>query len=162
MVKETKRVTLRNVTRNNFKSCVDMVVLDEQLEYVAPNVYSLAEAKVNPLLTPLLAYDDSIRGFEPTESDPPVGFVMYQVMDGVGFVTRLMVDPKVQGQGYGHAIMVEVIRRLKMMPEIEYIGTSVLKTNDEAHELYRNLGFVPGDKLDEREYYLKLNWDPKR
>ena len=86
---------------------------------------------------------------------------MYQVMEGVEFIMRLMVDPSVQGQGYGKATMVEVIRRLKMMPDVEYIATSVLKTNDTAHKMYRSLGFVDGDKLDDREYYLKLKWDPK-
>jgi diamine N-acetyltransferase len=124
-------------------------------------VHSLAQAKVNPLLRPFLVYDDSIRAREPTPTEKPVGFVMYQIMDGVGFIMRLMIDPAFQGQGYGFATMVEVIRRFKMMPEIEYIGTSVLKTNHVAHDMYRKLGFVDGTKLDEREYYLRLDWDPK-
>lgn len=156
-----RKVTLREVTPENFQLCVKMVVSEDQSEFVAPNVYSLAQAFVNKRLSPFLVYDDKIRGVEPTSEDLPVGFVMYQIMDGVGFVMRLMIDPAVQGQGYGRATMEEVIRQLKMRPDIEMICTSVLKTNDVAHSLYRNLNFVDGLKLDEREYYLKLDWDPK-
>ena len=54
-----------------------------------------------------------------------------------------------------------MLRRLQMTPEIEYIGTSVAKGNPAAEKLYRHLGFIDGDKLDEREIYLKLDWDPK-
>ena len=156
-----KKVLLRDVTRENYRDCVNMVVRDDQLAFVAPNMQSLAEAKVNPLLHPHMVYDDRIRGMPPGPDDPPVGFVMYQLMEGVAFVTRLMIDPRFQGQGYGRATMVECIRRFKMMPDIEFIGTSVLKTNDAAHALYRSLGFVDGPKEDEREFYLKLDWDPK-
>jgi diamine N-acetyltransferase len=86
---------------------------------------------------------------------------MYQIMDGVGFIMRLMVDQRFQGLGYGKATMIEILRRLKMMPEIEYIGVSVTKGNDIVEKFYRNLGFIDGDKIDEREIYLKLDWDPK-
>ena len=49
-----KLVTLREITQDNFKSCVDMSVRDDQQEFVAPNVYSLAQARVNHLLSPFL------------------------------------------------------------------------------------------------------------
>ncbi len=156
-----KKVTLRQINKTNFSECIKLKVAPNQENFVAPNLFSLAQAKVNPLLFPFAVYDDKIRGFDPTENDPMVGFVMYQIMDGVGFVTRLLIGEKFQNQGYGKATMIEVIRRLKMMPEIEYIGTSVAKENKVAEKLYRDLGFIDGDKLDEREFYLKLNWDPK-
>lgn len=157
-----KKVTLRPIKKENFHECINMKVAPGQENDVAPNVYSLAQAKVNASLTPLAIYDNKIRGVEPGVDDPMVGFVMYQVMSGVGFIMRLMIDPRFQGQGYGKATMVEVIRQLKMMPEMEYIGTSVAKGNPIAEKLYRDLGFIDGDKLDEREIYLKLDWDPKQ
>jgi diamine N-acetyltransferase len=156
-----QKVTLREITKENFNECISLKVAPGQDSYVAPNVFSLAQAKVNPLLTPLAIYDDRIRGHEPDAANPMLGFVMYQIMDGVGFILRLMIAEKYQNRGYGKAAMVEVLRRLKMKPEIEYIGTSVLKGNHQAEKLYRDLGFVDGDKIDERELYLKLNWDPK-
>lgn len=156
-----KKVTLWKTTKENFYECINLKVSKEQETHVAPNVYSLAQSKVNNLLTPFAVYDDNIRSREPGQDDPMVGFVMYQIMDGVGFIMRLMVDEKFQGQGYGKATMIEIIRRLKMMPEIEFIGTSVAKGNDKVESLYRNLGFVDAEKIDEKEIYLKLDWDPK-
>jgi hypothetical protein len=47
--------------------------------------------------------------------------------------------------------MIEVIRRLKMTPEIGLIGTSFSKRNHVAEILYRDLGFNQGEKIDDRE-----------
>jgi|GEM_PF-6950688 diamine N-acetyltransferase len=56
-----------------------------------------------------------------------------------------MVDEKHQGKGYGKAAMLELIRRLKLHPEVEIIATSHLKTNKTAASLYKSLGFVDWD-----------------
>lgn len=154
------KITLRKITPQNFQECIRLKVAEAQAEYVAPNVYSLAQTFVNPLLAPYAIYDAKIRGHEPGPQDPMVGFLLVQRMDGVGFIMRLMVGERFQQQGYGRAAMVEIIRRMKMEPEIEYIGTSVTKGNAAAEKLYRSLGFIDGDKLDEREIYLKLDWSP--
>lgn len=43
---------------------------------------------------PLAVFDDSIRGIEPGETDPMVGFVMYQVMDWAGSIDGDIVDER--------------------------------------------------------------------
>ncbi|HEY9635958.1 MAG TPA: hypothetical protein V6D14_21300 [Coleofasciculaceae cyanobacterium] len=40
---------------------------------------------------------------------------------------KLIADWKYQGRGYGRATMVEVIRRLKLYPDVEIITTSYRK-----------------------------------
>ncbi|MGH8057144.1 MAG: GNAT family N-acetyltransferase [Candidatus Entotheonellia bacterium] len=60
-----------------------------------------------------MIYDRAARGY-PTPTVPMMGFVMYEVTCGVGFILRLMIDRKYQRQGYGRAALVEVIRRLKL------------------------------------------------
>ena len=115
---------------------------------------------MNPKLFPFAIYDGAILGRDPRPDEKMVGFVMYQVMDGVGFIMRLMVGKDYQQMGYGRAAMLEVIRRLKMIPEVEFIGTSVTKGNDYVESFYRSLGFVNAEKIDEREIYLKLDWAP--
>ena len=154
-------VCLRTITQKNFRECVDLKVAAEQESFVASNVYSLAQAKVNPQMTPLAIYDGTAYGREPDEFGPMVGFTMYEVIDGVGFIVRLMVGESFQRRGYGCAAMIEVIRRLKMMPEVEYIGTSFVEENEAAERLYRNLGFVDADIADEKETYVRLEWDPR-
>jgi diamine N-acetyltransferase len=132
-------VSLRPITRENFDQCISLQVADHQRKLVAPNVKSLAEAYVNPTLHPLGIYDASAH----YEGNPvPVGFTMYELVNGVGFILRLMIDEKHQRKGYGTAAMIEVIRRLRLHPEVEIIATSHLRENEAAARLYESLGFV--------------------
>jgi diamine N-acetyltransferase len=88
-----------------------------------------------------------------------VGFCMVQLMGGVGFIMRLMVDRRFQGRGYGRAAMEDVVRRFQATPGVEMIATSVRKGNAAAESLYRSLGFVDNPMVrDERETYLLLDW----
>nr|WP_277880476.1 GNAT family N-acetyltransferase [Leptolyngbya sp. FACHB-1624] len=111
---------------------------------VATTTQSLAEAYIDPNLFPLAIYDAVACGYEQPEV-PMIGFTMYEIIAGVGFITRLMVDKKYQGQGYGRATMIEVIRRLKLCPDIEIIATSYRKENEIAANLYQSLGFQHWD-----------------
>ena len=73
---------------------------------------------------------------------------------------RLMVDEKYQGQGYGKATMIEVIRRLKLYPDVEIIASSYRKENKIAARLYESLGFWQWDisyaLSHPTEVYVKL------
>src|SRR5262245_16397511 len=80
-------------------------------------------------------------GFEKLEV-PMVGFTMYELSAGVGIIRRLMIDQRFQGRGYGRAAMLEVIRRLKLHPEVGMIATRHRRENEAAAKLYGSLGFV--------------------
>ncbi len=148
-------VCLRPVTMDNYRACVRLRVEEDQATFVAPNMESLAQAYVNPRLTPRAIYKGDVFGRLVTADDPMVGFVMYQQWDEIGFIMRLMVDAAHQRQGYGRAAMLTVLRLLKGNPQIERIATSVIPSNDAARELYLSLGFEP---FEERggELYLRL------
>ena len=135
-------VHLRPVTLDNYKECLGLRVGATQDGLVASNAHSLAEAKVNPTLVPLAIYDGAARGYEQPLL-PMVGFTMYELVAGVGFILRLMVDQVYQGRGCGRGAMVEVIRRLRLHPEVEMIATSHRRENVAAARLYAALGFVP-------------------
>lgn len=154
------RVHLRRVSMDNFGECIQLAVEETQAGLVASNVKSLAEASVNPNLFPLAIYDAAVAGYEQPHL-PMVGFTMYEVTAGVGFILRLMIDRKYQRQGYGRAAMVEVIRRLGLHPEVELIATSHRRGNRAAAQLYRGLGFVDWDiewaKENEEEVFLRLD-----
>ncbi|WP_017315473.1 GNAT family N-acetyltransferase [Mastigocladopsis repens] len=155
------KVHLRKVTLDNFRECISLEVEESQKELVASNVKSLAEAYVNPNLFPLSIYDATVVGYEQAHL-PMVGFTMYEITAGVGFILRLMIDHKFQRKGYGRAAMLEVIRRLKLYPEVELIATSYQRGNETASKLYRNLGFVDWDiewaKAHATDMFLKLNF----
>lgn len=154
------KISLKAITRDNFLDCVRLRVAADQAAYVAPNMESLAQAYVNPKLTPLAIYDGELIVQDLGPTDRMVGFVMYQVWDEVGFIMRLMVGEEFQRRGYGRAAMEEVIRRLRLIPQVRYIGTSVIPANEAATQLYLGLGFVdakwpPEDPKGER--YLMLD-----
>ena len=153
-------VHLRPITIANAAECVALELDPAQEGWVAPNHRSLEEAAANPALVPLGIYDAAARGMQ----RPPVpmaGFTMYELApDGVGLILRLMVDRRQQGKGYGKAAMVEVIRRLRLHPHVELIGTCYVRGNDTAARMYRKLGFVEWetDRAGEHpgEVFLKL------
>ena len=134
-------VHLRPITTDNFRECLALEVDEDQRGLVAANVKSLAEAYVNRNLTPLAIYEGAALGYEQPPL-PMVGFTMYEVVAGVGFITRLMIDRGAQGKGYGRAAMIEVIRRLRMLADVQLIATSHRVENATAAKLYRSLGFI--------------------
>lgn len=153
-------VHLRPVTKENLVECIRLELSPEQVGFVANNAKSLAEAYVDSDLTPLAIYSAAARGFEKPPV-PMVGFVMYHVEAGYGFVHRLMIDKRFQKQGYGTAAMIEVIRRMRLDPRVEMIGTCHRKENIIAAKMYQKLGFVPWDiewaKNDPTETFLRLS-----
>ncbi|MBE9193312.1 GNAT family N-acetyltransferase [Gloeocapsopsis crepidinum LEGE 06123] len=153
------KVHLRKVTRENFRECLNLQVAESQKNLVATTMQSLAEAYVNLNLFPLAVYDAAVCGYEQPEL-PMIGFAMYEIVAGVGFIMRLMIDSKYQRQGYGRATMIEVIRRLKLYPDVEIIATSYRKENDVAAKLYQSLGFRQWDisyaRSHPTEVYVKL------
>ncbi|ESA31972.1 spermidine acetyltransferase [Leptolyngbya sp. Heron Island J] len=88
-------VHLRRVTRENLEECLSLQVLESQKGLVASTTESLAEAYVDPNLFPLAVYDAAACGYEQPEV-PVVGFTMYEITAGVGFIMRLMADKKHQ------------------------------------------------------------------
>ncbi len=89
-----------------------------------------------------------------------IGFIMYELKGGVGFILRLMIDRAHQRQGYGRAAVVEVMRRLKLYPEVQMIATSYHQGNEASAHLFGKLGFVPWEiawaKELETEVFLRL------
>ena len=152
-------VVLREVTPTNFAECIGLQVEPAQRSFVATNMKSLAEAKVNSTLYPLAIYDEVALGDDPGNHNM-VGFTMYELTAGVGFILRLMIDARYQRKGYGRASMIEVIRRLRCYPEVQLIATSHRRENLAAADLYQGLGFepwqVPFDSPDPDEVYLAL------
>jgi diamine N-acetyltransferase len=85
---------------------------------------------------------------------------MYEVDCGVGLILRLMIDRKHQRRGYGRAALVEIIRRLRLEPEVERVVTRYRHDNAVVAALFRSLGFVAweleGIALKPGEVYLRL------
>ena len=137
-------VCLVPISDANRRECLRLRVDDSQSHLVATNEKSLAEAAGRDNLHPLAIYDQAALGYE-SPTVPMIGFAMYELVAGVGFLLRLMIDGNHQRQGYGRAATVEVIRRLKLHPEVQLIATSCRRENVAAERLFRGLGFIDWD-----------------
>ncbi|HEX5706371.1 MAG TPA: GNAT family N-acetyltransferase [Pyrinomonadaceae bacterium] len=137
-------VTFRDVDRENFYRCVKLDVRDDQRGFVATNVFSIAQSKVEPTYITKVVYD----------GDEMVGFVMYgfEPDDGRHYLGRLMIDKRHQGKGYGRAATVEVIERLRREPECREVFLWVNVKNEGARKLYESLGFEGTGEMHENEH----------
>lgn len=112
-------VTLRKVTQENWRSVARLEVAEDQRHFVAPNVYSLAEAAYDPGLTPVAVYaGETLVGFalythEPFPGDWTFTRTSYQGELGI---LRLMVDKQYQGKGYGRQAMQILIEQMRQLP----------------------------------------------
>jgi ribosomal protein S18 acetylase RimI-like enzyme len=124
-------VTLRPITAENWRACIALAPSSEQQRFVAPNLWSLAEAKVRPEMQSYGIYAD----------DAMVGFAMYgrDPGDGRYRIVRLMVDASHQGKRYGRAATEAIIARL--MPFCDEILLDYHEENSVARRLAASLGF---------------------
>ena len=143
-------VTLREITRDNWRECVDIRVDASQTQFVASNMFSLAQSKYEPECVPLAVYDD----------EQMVGFVMYKPEDyGLAktwFIDRLMIGADHQKKGYGRAAMIALIDRLRSQPGYSAILISFVPGNDIAQKLYSDLGFKDTGEIEEGEHVYRL------
>ncbi len=134
-------IRLEEVTPQNFWQCINLKVADEQANFVAPNVRSIAESKVYPFLVPLAVYNgDEVVGFTLSGRYPD---------SGKYYIVRLMIDASHQGKGYGRAMTQKLIERMRRQPDCRDIYLSFVPGNEVAETLYRSLGFERTGETDE-------------
>jgi diamine N-acetyltransferase len=144
-------VTLKDIDRENFKQCIKLEVNEDQRDFVAPNVFSIAQSKVEPTYNVQAVYD----------GEELVGFVMYgwDEEEGCHCLARLMVERNRQGKGYGRAATEEVIRRLRSEPGCRQVVLSVNPANTGARALYESLGFVKTGRVAYGEDVMLLKFE---
>ena len=141
-------ITLRPVTRANFSAVVALTVAPEQVEFVAPNVYSLAEASIEPTWTPLAIY----------ARDDLVGFALFGRDDETGrwWLMRYMIDAQHQGRSYGTAALPVLIDLMIERHGCGEIFLDYSPGNDVAARLYARMGFVPTGEVEGGEIMARL------
>lgn len=140
----TPEISLREVTPQNYETIITMQVREDQKNFVAPNVHSLAEARVFPNRYPLAIY----------ANETPVGFLMYAYWEErqQHWIFRLIIAAEHQGQGYGRAAMRLLVERMRAIPGCQQIYISYEPENEAAKGLYASLGFcVTGEFVSGEE-----------
>ena len=143
-------VTLREITPENFSAVINLDVAEDQKLFVAPNVKSIAQAKIYPDSIPMAIYSGD---------GEPVGFVMYgyDPDDKKYYLGRLMIDARHQGKGYGKAATLEVIRRMSEIEGCRAIYLSFVPENTGAEKLYSSVGFQRTGALNGNEIVMRFD-----
>ncbi len=136
-------ISLRDVTRQNFKEVIRLQVRDDQNHFVASNVYSLAESYIFPGFTVQAIYS----------GDTPVGFMKYgfSTQSQQYWINRLMIAAEYQGRGYGREAMKLLIERLRAIPDCQQVFISYEPDNQPARSLYTSLGFKITGAIEDGE-----------
>ena len=143
-------VSLREITPENFKECINLKVSESQKNFVAPNVASIAQSKIYPTVEPFAVYND----------DELIGFVMFglDIEDNRYYLVRLMIDEKFQGRGFGKAATRAVIEKMKLVEDCNEIYLSFVPENTNAERLYKSVGFERTGEISEGEIVMRYSF----
>jgi diamine N-acetyltransferase len=127
-------------------------VAPEQAEFVAPNLYSIAEAYVEPTWTPLAIEADGAV----------VGFAEFGLDEATGqwWITRFMIGAEFQGRGLGTAALRALIQLMRDRHACASIYLDYTSGNDVAERLYARAGFRPTGEIEEGEVVARLDLPP--
>lgn len=147
---------IRPVTKENWEALIDLKVRDDQKNFVASNLYSIAQAQFGD------EYEGhwDLTAFGIYEGDAPVGFFMYGLNyehpKQQAYIQRLMVDEKFQGKGYGRFGMEKMLEIFRADERIKEVSISYEPENDGARKLYASLGFIETGEIVEDEVVAVL------
>lgn len=143
-------VTLQPVTKANWQACIKLKVKKDQSTFVAPNLYSIAQAQFYP----------DVHAQAIFAGETMVGFAMWgeDVDDNPGemWVWRLMIDAAHQGQGYGRAAMEQIIAQVRAGGHAA-LFLSYEPENTGAAAFYAGLGFADTGRVEYGEKVVKLD-----
>jgi diamine N-acetyltransferase len=153
-------IELRKITGDNFRECINLEVNEEQKNFVAPNIRSLAQAYVATSNNECIPMPYAIY-----DKDTMVGFIMLSYCkadetdnENIYCVWRLMIDKQYQGKGYGKQTMAKAIELIRTFPhgEATSVALSYEPENLVAKALYASFGFVETGKIEYDEAVAKL------
>jgi len=155
--KENERITLRRITRRNYREIINLKVKPHQIYLIASNAVSMADAYFYKEAWMRAVYC----------GETPIGFVMladnslkFKIIKHFKhhlYIWRFMIADKYQNQGFGRKAMKLVIQHVKSKYNAEELIIYTLPQNKDALEFFRKLGFKPtGRKLAIEDLELRL------
>lgn len=140
------KIEIRPVTQENIRACAKLEVAENQKQFVARNLATIAWAYVDPKFTPYAICDgDTVIGLLAVEYIPE-----NEPYDR-HWVPRFMIGEQFQGRGYGKKAMKKVIEMISAQEDCERIRLSVVPENEAAIHFYKSVGFIETDEMLEDE-----------
>jgi diamine N-acetyltransferase len=151
MVPMQHRVHLRDLRRDTWEVVVGLAVTDDQLDFVAPNLFSIAESRFLPgFRTRAVLHDEEAVGFAMYGPDPDD--------NGHLWLYRLMIDKAHQGKGLGRAALQEIIKHVRDELDAPLLRLGVRADNTAAVALYKSAGFAFTGQTFGSEEILELRF----
>ncbi|PKR76801.1 N-acetyltransferase [Halalkalibacillus sediminis] len=155
-------IEFRKLTEDIFFECIKLEVHEEQKNFVASNVFSIAQSYVAllndefPPITYAIYHGDTLIGFllmcyEHSEENEYGDENCYHLV-------RFMIDKQYQGQGLGKQAMEKLLSYIRTSPQgkAEAVYLSYEPKNEVAKKLYASYGFVETGQVDDGEAIAKL------
>ena len=144
-------IEFKPVTADNFQECIALRVKNEQMGFIASNLYSIAEAYVETFAIPLCVYAD----------EQMVGLILYgpeNFRDGMRmWIDRFMIDGRYQGKGYGKAALAKLIETIREKFDYKEVYLSYEPENAAAEKLYGSFGFIKTGEIVDGECLAVLS-----
>ena len=139
-------IYLRDVTKANLISIVNLDVNEQQRGQVASNAVSIAQGHYSKSAWFKGIFNDDIA----------IGFIMLDLNTekNICFLWRFMIDKKYQGKGYGKIALTQVIDYVKSFKELNKVRTSYVPKDISAEGFYKNFGFIKSKKVI-KEFHLE-------
>ncbi|WP_417899640.1 GNAT family N-acetyltransferase [Bacillus haimaensis] len=129
-------IKLRKIDESNWKEAINLKVSEKQKEFVASNVYSLAQFQFLKNFKAMGIYLE----------EQMIGFAMYGIDsdDGHYWIYRLMVDEAYQGRGVGKQALGLILEDIKAdnINNIPFVILGFNPENKVAKQVYEKAGFV--------------------
>jgi len=147
-------IALKEITEDTVLEICELTVNDDQSTFVAPNVYSLAQALFSKeawyraiyhsgtLVGFIMLYDESLR-----PNPPPKPTIE---------IWRFMIAKEHQGKGIGKLALAHIIDLIRQRNGFDSIQLSFVPGNERATRMYESLGFVATGNVNEGEIEMTL------
>lgn len=147
-------IRLKEITNQNIWKVCALEPFDEQKDFVAENIQSLAEAYAtrnegNNAL-PLAVYqDDELIGFAMIGKGTVGNEEESDLIKDNYCLWRLMIDKKFQGKGFGKQTMDAAMALIRTFPfgEAKKVWLSYEPENTRARDIYKKYGFVENGEM---------------
>lgn len=142
-------VTLRPLTAVTWEEAARLEVLPEQGDFIASNLWSIAELQFYPTL----------RGFTIHAAGEMVGFLVWGISpdDNRPWLYRFMIDRRFQGRGYGRAALQRFLTHAREQGAAE-MNVGYHHDNSVAERLYLSAGFAPQGTAPWGELMARLDF----
>lgn len=131
-----KTIHLSEINEETFYEVLKLEVNENQAQFLAPNVKSLAEC--------YLYRNEDVVPFAILMDSTVVGFAMLDLDAEAKDVTiwRIMIDKNYQNQGFGRQAIECLIQWIKLNTPYRRLYIDYILGNDHAKHFYESMGFV--------------------